>query len=269
MKKLLFILSILIFISGCSEDTPTDTTLDTDNASEYYPGEIGTQFFYLVDTLDAGTQTFLPYGSRTASILSKSTQNNVEYYKQRNLIEPSTSPDDVDIYFRRSGTGVYFYVDTLGLGDAILAIDDSLASLLQITTDPEINVFSTPLEENKTWDAFKLNVEIPTIGFTLSVVELSASYEGTEMITTPATSGLATEAAKIKYTITLRIPDNPANPFSPTPRNYEGYGWYIQNVGLAMVEGNGVLVNALAGGEFNLDDTLSVYRETLNSYTIK
>lgn len=268
MKKLLIIITAFLLVYGCNDDENPTSGTEGNGASAYYPGEAGSQFVFAIDTFDVATASYFPLGTRTSTIVSGTNIGGTEYYLQRNVLQPAPSGEDPEIYFRRSDTGIYFYVDTLGLAEAILEIDDSLAALIDIVADPEIIVLSTPLEDGKLWDAYKLNLDIPSIGFTLSIVELSASYEGVEYISTPATNGIATEAVKIKYEVILRIPDDPANLFAPVPRNYMGYGWYIQNVGLTMAEGNGVIVNALSGGEFNLDDTLSVYRETLTSYNI-
>ncbi len=257
------LISVLLFIVACEDGVSTEA-VESANASEYYPGVIGSSFTYNLDTLDQLSRNYVNVDSRNTIITDTRTINGTEYMVQENRGTNGT----VEQYFRRTDNGVYFYFDTTGFSQTIALLGDSLATLINISPDEEIIALSTPFEDGKQWNAYKFNFTLSALQIDYSIVDVKATIEGMDTLSLDV-FGEATEAVKIKYNITTRIPTDISNFLEPEEINYEGYSWYVKGTGLVRAEGSGVLLSFLSGTSIDFSDSLTIYRETLTSYSLE
>ncbi len=268
-KSHLIYIAVVSFmlIFACSEsDSPTSP--DDNNgtgAALYYPGGVGSMFIFSRDTMgSAGSYSNI--GLRTSSFASSRSANGLSIFKQINQTTSIGIVDTSSVEFWRSNNGVYFVVDTSGFAEILGEIPDSLKNLLTFNIDSQINAFSTPLTAGKVWPAFKLNVGIPIFG-DRSLIEVSGAYKGQESVTVPPNAETKT-AERIDYTVKISIPDE-ANILDTTSQYYGGTAWFVENIGLVKLEGNGLLINAIGRGSIDLEDSSRTIRETLTSFELK
>jgi hypothetical protein len=272
MKRTLlfvFILLIVISVVGCDEESnPVDNDI-VGSASNYYPGGDGSEFNYLIDTVNSVTGSYANVGTRYSYFSGTTTINGTEYIVQKNETNLGNSPAvNSELNFRRTQTGVYISIDTTGLSnllpDTLYQALDLEPGDIKLDADSEINIFSYPLFDGKNWSAFQLN--ITAAGFDFSLVEVKASYEGSESLMLEGYEG--TEAEKIKYTVTLSVP-NPEDIFNPMEQSFSGYGWFAKDIGLMKLEGNALALTALNQGDIALADTNQIIRERLISHELE
>lgn len=248
----IFLIAILFIFISCSKDDSTSPQDNTDPAALYYPGNAGSTFTYSV-SIDNSAM-----GQRVVTF-SESSENGGIYLKQTSMIDTATSVS----YFRKTDGGVYFYVDTTGLAGFI---PDSLKSLLTLTIDQEVTAFVKTFSSTIDWTAFKMDVNIFNIPY--NVILVSAHYAGSEDITLNLTTGSTTKSAqKIKYDMKYTVPNLMGG--QPQVQTYTAYMWFVKDVGLAKLEGNATVINALGGGGVDFADTSRVMTQSLVSYTIK
>jgi hypothetical protein len=125
---------------------------------------------------------------------------------------------------------------------------------------------STPLSDGLNWQAFKLGLTL----LNYNIIDVEASYMGKENVVLNLTSGQVTvSAAKIKYIMTLKIP-NLNNVFAtPYTSTFNATGWFAADIGPVKWEGNGAVLNGFSGGGINLGDTTSTVSQVLTYYNIK
>lgn len=261
-------IGLVIFVSCDDESNPVDNNF-TASAKDYYPGSEGSEFNYLIDTVNTTNGTYTNVSSRYSYFSGSTTINGTEYMVQVNETTDGNSPPIVtELNFRRTDTGIYLAVDTTGLSqlipDTLYQELDLEPGDIELKADPEINIFSYPLVEGKSWTAFQLNID--AAGFEFSLVEVKANYRGKEELMLEEYEG--TGAEKIKYTATITIP-NPEDISNPFEQNYSGYGWYGKNIGLMKIEGNALALTALNQSDINLADSNRVIRQRLIDHELK
>ncbi len=104
----------------------------------------------------------------------------------------------------------------------------------------------------------------------INLVSVDASYLGTENVALNLVSGAQTmSAAKIKYDLTLTIPD-PNNIFAtPTTRVFSANAWLVDNIGPVKWTGNSAILNAVIAGNVMLSDTTGSVSQSLIDYKLK
>lgn len=251
----------LLFYSCKKSSTEPTAPQGAVTAQNYYPGGVGSRFVYNVDTTGLGAAL----GTRTSVFTGTKTINGTEYISQVSTIK--TGKDSVvnTMYFRRSDTGVYFYIDTTGLSKFF---PDSLKSQLTLQIDNELQAFNLNLDKNFPWPAFKMNVKYGSL-ITFNIIDLTAYYEGSENLTLNLASGQQTkQAEKIKYVFKLTIPDL-KNPTNPSQRTFNADAWFVKDVGVVKFQGNGTILGALSGKGISFADTTKTVSQNLTSYDIK
>ncbi len=177
-------------------------------------------------------------------------------YRYDTLVIQSQTTGSVS-YFRKTDIGVFYFLDTTGLG---ASIPDTLEQY--ITTDAEVRALLFPLGEGSSWPVFKVNLQYGPITF--APVDVSASYAGTENITLNLISGQQTKSAiKIKYLLKLTFN------FGQPSTNYEAFAWIVDGIGIVKWEGNATLLNGISGGGIDFDDTTRVITQSLIDYDVK
>lgn len=257
MKKIsvgsVLILILALLINACNKDN-NSTNPPVQNDTDYFPNNDGTKYTYSVEKTDSG-------GAQTAGIRNSEYSGTVvkdgnSYQVQIDSLNISGINQISLSYFRKTDDTLFYFLDTTGLS---ASIPDSLRDL--IILDHEMKVLSFPVTENKSWSVFKLSITY--LIFTLPVLTVDASYDGTESVTLHLTSGdVSKDAVKIKYTLTLSVP----NVSSTT---YTAYAWLVDGIGIVKWQGNGTILNAFTGGGVDLSDTTSVITQSLISYDVK
>ena len=266
MKKfvlIIILISALLFYFSCNKSSnPVNNNTNQTSAAAYYPGNEGSNFDYSiqVDSLGQNTQ-----GERKVAFTGTTAIENTTYFIQSNSNILPASTTNTNTYFRRTDGGVFFFIDTTGLYRFIPA---SLAGSLTIEADKELGVLTSNLNVNNSWKAYKLNVKFGSL-FNISVIDLTAYYQGTEDLTLNIQSGQVNESAeKINYVFTLSIPDT--TDFTKlNTSTFESTAWFVKDLGLVKCQGNLTVVNAISGYGIDFDDTIKTIVQNLKSYTLK
>ncbi len=272
IKKVLLLLSVvgLIFIAACSKNdtsTGTDNGGDTDTTN-YFPATNGNYYKYSLDRTDStGTKST---GTRSETFNGTKTILGTEYQVQVDSTFIASLTTTSESYLRKSqpaagssNYGVYVYLDTSGISNLI---PDSLLQYLKISD--EMTLYSFPFDQVNNWSVLSVKLDFGIAAITL--VDLKATYEGTENINLNLVSGAKTmSAAKIKYSLTLTIPD-PNNIFgAPATQVYTANAWLVSNIGPVKWDGNASLLNAIVGGDIELADTSGSISQSLIDYKLK
>lgn len=261
MKKL-FLFSIVTFFFlgyvGCKKSESGNPTAPG-STENYFPNNEGTSYKYSYSRTDSAGQR---NGFRTTNYKSTITIKGTTYKIQIDSLSIYT-PSSVQIdssYFRSSGTGVYYYMDTTGFAASIT--DSSLIPLIPyVIIDNELLGYSLPLQSGKSWTVFRITLTSPLVA---TVVDVSALVVGDEMIVLSLPIGPTyKDALKIKYTMTLRL-----NPLSPVVQTYIAHAWMVKDVGTAKWEGCGTLVNVFTGLGIDFADTTTVVSQSLVDYIV-
>jgi hypothetical protein len=260
MKKiaiLFFTLILILTLQNCkSSDSESPTAPDTSN--NYFPSTNGTNYKYSYSRTDSSGQTS---GTRSTYYSGTEIKSGTTYKIQVDSIFLNSVLQVDRAFFRTSGSGVYYFIDTTGFAASIT--DPTLIPLIPfVQIDQELLGYSTPLESGKSWPVFKINLTSPVVA---TVIDVSAVAEGVETISLNLPSGQTTkEAFKIKYTLSLRL-----NPFSGDVQTYTANAWLVEGIGPAKWDGCGTLVNVFTGLGIDFADTTTVVSQSLIDYTIK
>jgi len=258
-KILLFILfGIMIYSfnackeSSTNENPPGDPVADT----SYYPVSDGTFYKYNIQTDSSGNQNS---GERITYYSGTSVKENVNYQIQVDTLTFGGLSSSTISYFRKTDTGVFFYLDTTGLAGAVPGLD----TLLQyLTIDSELRLLLLPVFDNSTWTAFKMNLNYQGL-INFNPVELTAVYDGKETLTLNLNPSENVECGRLKFTLKYRSsPFNPAQEFSPA------YGWIAKGIGIVKWQGNGTIIGVFSGNGIDFDDSTSVFTQNLIDYRI-
>jgi hypothetical protein len=257
----IFIFS-LCFLSCSKSSNPVSDNSNQNNAAQYYPGNTGSKFNYAVqvDSLGGTSQ-----GERIVSFNGSININNTDYFIQANSTILANITANTNSYFRRTSGGIYFFVDTTGL---YKFFPDSLRSLLTAEVDKEMSVFSSSLDSNIPWKVYKMNVKYGNL-YTFNIIDLTATYLGSEELTLGLNTGQVNKSSeKIKYVLTLSIP-NLSDLSQSTISKFEAVSWFAKDLGLVKNQGNLTVVNAISGYDIDFDDTTKTILQNITAYDIK
>jgi hypothetical protein len=137
---------------------------------------------------------------------------------------------------------------------------------LAFEVDPALNVFSSISLSTGFWTAYRMNLKIGNV-YNINIVDVTAHYQGKENVfIEPDTTNRAAE--KIRFDITISTPDAANITAPPIVQKYITTGWFVENIGLVKLEGNGLLINTLSGGGIDFADTSRSIRQEITSYNI-
>ncbi len=264
IKMLIALFVIAFMFSSCSKDEGTAPgDANQVQAQRYYTGNVGTSYNYIVTFVDGNGQT--RNGQRYVKFTNQTQLGSTTYFVQSNKMILSGGDTTVSTsYFRKTDGGVYFFVDTTGLS---AFFPDSLRSILTVEIDKEQNVFNSTLDKNYPWKVYKLNVKYSNITF--SIIDVTASYLGSEDVVLGLTTGNVTKTAeKVKYLLTLSIPDITGAGSSKSGK-FTAYGWFVKDLGVVKWDGNVTVLNAVSGNSIDFDDTTNTMTQVISSYDIK
>ena len=257
MKRIIYGFVVIILLSflfdACKKDNAVNPPA-RNNDTGYFPNGDGSAYTYSIEKTDSGgTQTT---GTRSTDFEGTEVKNGINYQVQIDSFNLSGVSEISMSYFRKTYDTLYYFLDTTGLSTFI---PDSLKDYVRIST--EMKLLSFPVTENKSWSVF--NLSISYFIFTIPIMTVNASYDGTESVTLHLLSGdTSVDAVKIRFRMDLTIPNTPES-------SYSTYAWLTEGIGIVKWQGNGVILNALTGGSVNLADTSSTITEDLISYDAK
>lgn len=264
MKTRLFFTALLglsLFLAACKEDSnPVDQGSGGDTGN-FFPGNTGTYYKFVVETQDS-TGSAVP-GSRSVRYTGTSTFGGKQYTQETDTIFFGPGIPDVSVsYFRKANDGIFYYLDTTGLGEVI---PDSLAQYIAFNS--ELKAFNLPLQEGSSWNVFKMTLTYLVI--VLDLVDVSANVTGKENVVLNLASGQVTkEALKVKFVLKLTFPD-PENPFATISQSYNAFCWVVKDIGVVKWEGNATVFGAFAGSGIDFGDTTRTASQSLVDYDIK
>jgi len=243
----------LLFWTGCNSENPVGNQQKV--YPDYFPDKSGYSYVYRFSVTDATGEN---EGMRYVYYSGSSVINGVAYTNQYDSVSIDTINSSGITYFRKSGTGIFYYVDT---AEVIQSIPDSLRE--GITLQEERRLLLYPLQQGSFWTSYKVSVSLPS-GIVFNPVIFNGSFVVLEDINLDLTSGsMDTSAAKVKFDLQIiRDPNKPA-------QNYSAFLWFTENLGIVKSEGNGIILNALLTGKFNLEDSTIVIKQNLIEYNLK
>ena len=270
IKKVILIstvFSFAILFNACKSKSSTEPNTSS-VSGDFFPNGDGSSYKYSTVRTDSnGTQTS---GTRSTTYSGTTDMNGITFQNQIDTITVNGYSTVAHSFFLKSDSSVVYALDTAGLSQTI---PDSLKQIFQLQFDPTLKLLQLPLQDGATWPVFNLSLKISLGGganLTFNVVNVSASYEGMEQVPLNLTTGNVTEnAAKIKYTLKLSIPDTQNPLATPSSVTYISYAWLANNIGIVQWRGNGLISSVFGGGGINFADTTSTVTQSLVSYKIK
>ncbi|MCF8240465.1 MAG: hypothetical protein K9J16_03695 [Melioribacteraceae bacterium] len=276
------ILVIVLFLYACEEDTNVQPEVYSGpSASDYFPGEIGTEFNYSFKIYDSEMSSQIDEGTRISVIEDSETVNGTPYMKMKNSINLNSlsSPLQYETLYRTTkggNSGIYFFIDTSNIS---FSFPDSLIQEFELTfnSDKELILFSNPLYDGKEWTAFQFVMSSEMFnGISLSVFEVKADYDG-QLEITPGYLSEEISSKKITYHIIISMPNfenpvdftDPENPkLNVINTEYSISLWFVEGEGIVKSEGNLFAYSLLNGFQTELQDTSKFISEDLVTRSI-
>ena len=258
-KILIFILIMTFIVFSSCKKSETDNSISppgTIDNSNYFPSNAGNYYKY---NLERNSSTGSGTTGTRDTRYTATTQGGGIYTLQTDTVIAGDSTFVNSSLFRKSDSGVYYFLDTTGFSANLPTEFISILPFLNI--DSEMLLLSTPLQQGKGWPVFKVNL---VQGITLTVVDVEASYLGNESVALNLLSGTVNKtAAKVQYNFSL------INPINLSKQTVTAYGWYVADIGPVKWQGNGLLLNVFTGGEINFADSTTTGMESLIDYSVK
>ena len=250
-----FLTLILYFFNACNESTTNEPTPQNQVAdSSYFPTENDAYYKYNIERTDSNNN--LISGTRSTFYNGIVVKGNFTYQVQIDSVFLTGQNVIVDsMYFRKTNTGVFFYLDTTGLATSVPGLD----TLLQyITLDDEMRLLSFPIYDISSWTVFKMNIDYQIFNF--NPIELKVVFDGKDTLNLNLNPSRSVEAVRLKFTLTVKpgLFDN--------ARSYTALGWIASGIGFVKWQGCGTIVGVFTGNGVDLDDTTSVFTENLIEY---
>jgi hypothetical protein len=269
MKKYFFLFTIVIAIvlslNACKSNStsPSDNGTATSGAS-YFPNTDGTSYSFTA--------------VKTDSANNKASFNRNVIYSGTTVVGTVTYQNEVDTvtvsgvsYVRRSlflkdNNGVTVVLDTTGFYKIIPASFQAYAQYISV--GQSIKIFQSSFQDGTPWSVFDIALKYNSLS--LNLVDVTATYKGMEQVSLALSTGTVSQtAAKILYTLTIKIPDPTNILATPATSTYTAYAWFANNIGIIQIQGNATLINAFTGSGISFSDTTSAVSQSLIKYKIK
>ena len=233
MKKIFFLITIIIFIAIACKESTTEPPVEQIN-DKYYVINEAASYNYSLSITDTNNLTF--YGNRYLNFHDSTNLGGTRYKIQVDSFETFIPFDTITTtvlsYIRETNGGVFTYADTTGFTGFL---PDSLRQYL--TVDRESRLLFYPLNAGQEFPVFTLSLSAYIIG--ISVLDIDAKVEATENINMIVNNNPTDFIArKIKYTFIIR-------PGSSTVYEYTAYGWAVKDLGFVRWEGDSEVFNFL------------------------
>lgn len=254
-RYILFIIITLLAFNYCSDDESTNPPGNNSPPANFFPNGDGTNYTYDVEQVDSIGN--IQRGLRYTLYDGVSTIENTQYQNQFDSLIIETIRTTGTTNFRKTGTGVFYFVDTTGISEIV---PDSLLSLISLPSESRVVLF--PLEAGSFWPVYSVTISNQNINFSPLVV--NGVFAEKEKITINLISGdIETEATRVEYTFSI-ITD-----ISQPPQKLTANAWFVDNIGIVKLEGRSILINLITGGGLEISDTTSTVTQSLIDFEIK
>lgn len=254
MKKLTSYLTIIILfaIIGCKEESVISPPSEN---YDFFPLKSDAKYFY---NFYYGANPGLN-GSKIVTVENTVNINGTEYFTEIDsaVFERALTIDTT--YFRKSRTGVFYFIDTTGVS---AFIPDSIRNQLSIDTESRLLFF--PLALNQTWPVYEVNFTLGGVPV-YSLLKISAKVVDSYMLTrTFRDSSVTRLVNKIKYDMDVQI-----SPTSPK-ETFTACGHTMDGIGFIKWEGDTLVLALIRGGMLDFSGTISssFITEELVSFSI-
>lgn len=245
--------TVLVFLFSCTSKEPTAPP--SGQVPDYFPNSDSTNYLFTITESDS--TGILRTGSRYVFYYGDTLINGTSYKFQKDSVKMGIEIDERLFNFRKSETGVFYFVDTSGFA---AALPDTLRNRMTITS--EMQTLLLLLAKGSFWQVFKLTITLQP-GITYAPYRITASFVKEEDVLLHLVSGdLNITAQKIKYDLEYR--------FDPeeTSQKFTAFSWVANNIGIIKMDGNAIVVNTILNGEVNLDDSSKTVTQNLIDYNI-
>lgn len=241
MKKIVKYISLvcLIALVGCKDDsvvTPPSDNLD------FFPAKTGAKYsFNFYYDLNPGLS-----GAKIISVTDINNISGTEYFAEIDsiLFERTVTVDTT--FFRKSKTGVFYFIDTTGVSEFI---PDSIRNSLSIDIESRLLFF--PLAVNQTWPVYQVDVTFHGIPV-YSIIKISAKVVDSYLSTkTFRDSSITKLVNKIQYDMDVQL-----SPTSPKEK-FTAFGYTMDGIGFIKWEGDTLVLDLIRGGILNFTGTIS------------
>jgi hypothetical protein len=245
----------LMFAACKKESSPVDPGPAGGDSGNYFPDNNGAYYKYNFEYEDDSTGASYS-GERVTRYTGTSNIGGTNYTQQTDTFYTDMNAVSVS-YFRKTDTGVFYFVDTTGLGEII---PDTIMQFIAI--DAEMRAMKFPLEG--TWPVYNLSL------FTINLIRVSAVEEGTEnVVINLVTGNVNREAVRIKYILTMNLPTDPDDPLgSLEEQNFEAFAWVVGGIGIVRWQGSAAVIGAFTGGGIDIDESSATITQNLIDYRL-
>jgi len=245
-----FVFAIIVLaVSGCKE------TVEQPEPEEFafeYPVSDGVYAGYDVDSIDAGG-IYYNAGRHESHLAGQTVLYGTPYIYQYDTLFTGDGYSSAISYIRKSGNGVYYFIDTSGIGNLI---PDSLR--IFVVTDPEMTFYSFPFEAGRNWSVYKF-----IIG-NFTVISISAEYKGRESLTLNINNTDVTlNTYKIDYRLSINIPDST---LSFLNSEFRSTSWLADGYGIVKTRGSKVFISLFSGAVFDISDTAGTLEQRMTAF---
>jgi len=255
VKYILLLIVILLVFNYCSDEKSTNPPDNNPPPANYFPSGDGTNYTYNVEQIDSIGN--MQSGLRYTLYDGVSTIENTQYQNQFDSLLIETINVTGTTNFRKTGTGVFYFVDTTGISDIV---PDSLLSAISLLSESRVLLF--PLEEGSFWPVYSVTISNQNINFSPLVV--NGVFAEKENITINLISGdIEAEATRVEYTFSI-ITD-----INLPPQRLTANAWFVDEIGIVKLEGRSILINLITGGGLEILDTTSTVTQSLIDFEIK
>jgi len=254
LRNIFFISFALIILIGCNPDNSTNPP--EQNFPDYYPSGIGSIFKYSVIETDS-LGNIVQSGTR--DILFSGTFNfrGRDYITQKDSLDFGSQSSVNTFLFRKTETGVFYAVDTSQIS---FLISDTLRQYISLRDEMQLLFY--PLTSGSSWSLYRITAVVQP-GIEVKILDIIATFDGTEQIDLNLTSGTINVAAqKVKYTLELY------SAFGSPPTMYTAYMWFVENIGLVKFEGNQFIFD-LSGGGIVFEPSPNILTQELIDYSLE
>lgn len=245
---------VLFSFNFCTSDNSTNPL--EQNLKNYYPGQKGTSYKYEFKQEDSNgiinTGTlFVTYGDEIYV-------DTVKYREQKDSIDDGTTITENISYFRKTDTGIFYFIDTT---DFLNLVPDSIKNL--ISTQNEIRLLLNPLVSGSFWPVFRVTINLQP-GVNFSPIDINGYFIAQEnLVLNLENEVIEVLAEKVKYDLKV------VTDLNQTVQRFSAHAWFADDIGMVKMQGNSVITNILLSGEINFDDTTTIITQDLIDYDIR
>jgi hypothetical protein len=247
------ILASIFIFNFCTSDN--STAPPNQNFKNYYPGGKGTTYKFNVEQQESSGN--LSVSTRSVNYGNEIEIGAVKYREQKDSIDDGSTVTENFSYFRKTETGVFYFIDTTGF---LSLVPDSIINLISV--QDEMRLLLNPLAIGSFWPVFRVTVNLQP-GVSYSPIDINGYYVSQEDLTLNLETGtIIATTQKVKYDLDFTTDLNQA------AQRFSAYAWFAEEIGIVKMDGSSVLINILLTGGLSFGDTTTIKQDLLY-YDIK